>query len=36
MANAFLGGFFPLAVDGPMPADYIGSTDCAPSPGARD
>lgn len=36
VANAFLGGFFPLAVDGPLPADYIGSTDCAPAPGARD
>ncbi|MEP6654059.1 MAG: hypothetical protein ABJA82_11920 [Myxococcales bacterium] len=30
--DAFLGGFFPIAVDGPRPTDFQGSTDCSTTP----
>lgn len=34
--DAFLGGFFPIAVDGPRPDDYQGSTDCSAAPATGD
>ncbi len=34
--SAFLGGFFPLAVDGPQPTDFANSTDCSPTPAKGD
>jgi hypothetical protein len=30
--DAFLGGFFPIAVDGPRPTDFQGSKDCSSTP----